>query len=221
MFLLNLKAEKKIKEGSKVGVVSELSLQKNKSRANVFLDGVFVCGLDVGVLVKNGIKVGTEVSEKILKELQIESDKEKAYEKALCLIERQKYTSHQLRNKLSMKGYDKEIIDECINKLKNYGFISDKDFAESFIRSTKTKSKKEIENALFSKGVSCEVVENAIASLEVDDEQTAYNLSVKFMKYKEPSKENIKKLVAYLYRKGFSFSLAQSVAKQFNDDCDF
>ena len=156
-----------------------------------------------------------KITENELNNLRIESDAEKAYEKALSLVERQKYTISRLKSKLLSKGFDEDVVNNVIKRLKEYGFVSDEDFAGSFIRSSTTKSKRELEQALYAKGIAGSVIEKALEEENIDDEKTAAILAEKFMRYKEPSKENINKLLAYLYRKGFSFSLAQNVAKKF------
>ena len=200
-----------------MAIITELKYQKNQSRVNVYLDGEFACGMELSVILKNGIKVGVEITEERLSKLRIESDFDKAYEKALGLLNRQKYTKKALKAKLKIKGYDNETIEPVIEKLENLGLLSDLDFAQSFIRSSSNKSRRELENALLIKGVSPQVVAEAIASIETSDEDVACSLAEKFMRYKEKSPENIKKLIAYLYRKGFSITIAESIAKNFVD----
>lgn len=201
-----------------MAIVTELKLQKNDSRANVYLDGEFVCGMEISVILKNGIKVGTEITEDRLEELKQESIFSKAYEKALSLIDRQKYTTRALKTKLKTKGYEAEIVDQVVEKLLDVGLVSDIDFAESFIRSSSNKSKRELESALITKGVPGAVISEALQDVEVDDEAVARNLAEKFMRYKDKTPENIKKLIAYLYRKGFGLSIAELVAREYGND---
>ena len=44
-----------------MGVITELSMQRNKSRANVYIDGEYVCGLEISVILKHGLKVGVNI----------------------------------------------------------------------------------------------------------------------------------------------------------------
>ena len=204
-----------------MAVVTELKYQKNKSRANVYLDGFFVCGLETSTIVKNGIKVGVEITASRLEELQAESEVERAQEKALSLLERQKYTKKQISTKLKTKGYLPATIEKVIEKLEEYGYVSDEDYAGSFIRSTGNKSVKELKFSLISKGVKQEIVERAIEEAEVDEVETIERLAEKFMRYKENTKENRTKLLSYLYRKGFEYSAIQSAIGKFNIDDDY
>lgn len=201
-----------------MGAITELKLQKNKNRVNVYLDGEFACGMEMSVVLSHGLKVGEEIDSVKLLELRNESDYNKAYDKALDLLNRQKYTVKALRTKLQSKGYDEEIIDKVVERLKSNKLLSDKDFAESFIRSTPLKSKREIQNALIGKGVSSTYIAMALEEVEVDDEVVATRLAEKFMRYKEPTEENKTKLLAYLYRKGFGFSVAEKVTNSFGQN---
>lgn len=204
-----------------MAVVTELKMQKNKSRANVYLDGFFVCGMETTTLVKNGIKVGVDITPSRLEELQAESEVERAQEKALCLLERQKYTKKQIETKLKSKGYLPRTIEKVIEKLEGYGYISDEDYAGSFIRSSSNKSAKELRYLLMSKGVRDEIVEKAIENAEINEEEVVLKLAEKFMKYKENTPENKKKLLTHLYRKGFDYSTIQHVVRKFGvDDFD-
>lgn len=184
--------------------ITEISMQKNKSRANIYLDGDFVCGMEVSTIMKHGLKVGVEINEDKLLELQRDSDIEKATEKALSLLDRQLYTKKQIKDKLKTKGFSEEVIAEVIQKLEGYGYISDLNYAKSYISSTKGKSKKELECALLTKGISRFIIDDAMENTIVDDSLVAESLADKYMKYKEVTPENKSKLYAFLYRKGFS-----------------
>ena len=203
-----------------MAIITELKIQKNKSRANVYLDGVFYCGLEVATIMKHGLKTGFEISSSELEKIQLDSEVERASEKALNLLERQKYTKSQIRTKLKTKGYLPSVIDIVIKKLESYGYIDDEDFASSYIRSVSNKSKKEIRFALQSKGIREEEISRALEESNIDDSETILKLAEKFMKYKEPTNENKLKLVAYLYRKGFSYSEINSVKNKFDLDFD-
>ena len=200
-----------------MAIITQLTLQKNASRVNVFLDGEFASGLEASVVYKKGLKVGQEISAEELAEIVAESDYDKVYEKALELLNRQKYTKKALKSKLISKGFDSFIVDGVIEKLIRLNLVSDQDFATSFIHSTSNKSKKEIELALKNKGVSSADIARVMEDEEIDDLETARRLADKFMRYKENSKKNIKKLIAYLYRKGFSLTDAEVVARKFGN----
>ena len=203
-----------------MAVITELKLQKNKQRANVYLDNAFVCGLELATIMKHHLKEGVEISREQLETMQVDSELERAMDKALSLLERQKYTKKQIKTKLSTKGYLPTVIDSVIQKLEEYGYISDTDYAESFLKSTSTKSKKEIRFSLMQKGIKEDIINNVLENSDFDEEDTITRLADKFMRYKEPSIENKKKLVAYLYRKGFDYSQITKIASNYDIEID-
>lgn len=205
-----------------MGKITGLSLQKNKNRANVFLDGRFVCGMDTETIVKNGLKVGQEITIEKLSSLQSDSEVNKAFDKCLSLLERQLYTKKQIARKLAEKGYLAETIDSAINKLGEYGYVDDKIFAKSFASANQRKSKKELKYKLLQKGVSAEIIENTVAEVDPETERdNAVLAAEKYMRRKEPTKENLTKLFSYLMGKGFGAEDVKFAVRQFNKELDY
>lgn len=202
--------------------ISSVTLQKNKSRANIFLDGEFVCGLNNLTLVKNGLKPGTEITKEKLMKIYNESEIEGAYEKALSLLSRQKYTKKAITDKLKAKGYEAEIIDVVVGKLKEYGYICDTAFATSFVNCNNSKSKRMLEVNLLQKGISREIIKQVLdenITLESEREKCT-EATNKYMKNKEMNDSTIKKLKAHLLYKGFSFEDINYCIKSLGGEID-
>lgn len=202
--------------------ISSITLQKNKSRANIFLDGEFVCGLNNLTLVKNGLKPGTEITKEKLMKIYNESEIEGAYEKALSLLSRQKYTKKAITDKLKAKGYEAEIIDVVVGKLKEYGYICDTAFATSFVNCNNSKSKRMLEVNLLQKGISREIIKQVLdenITLESEREKCT-EATNKYMKNKEMNDSTIKKLKAHLLYKGFSFEDINYCIKSLGGEID-
>jgi len=66
--------------------VTAIEPQKKKERFNIFVDGKFAFGLDAETLVKSGLKVGQEISEKEIEKLVFENEVRKLMEKALHFL---------------------------------------------------------------------------------------------------------------------------------------
>lgn len=198
--------------------ITEITLQKKKSRANVFLDGEFVCGLNNITLIKNGLKVGVEITKESLLKIHNESEVESAFEKALSLLSRQKYTQKAIVDKLKSKEYEDDIIKQVISKLSEYGYISDLDFANSFIVSNKSKSRRMLEVDLLKKGLGRETIKRALEENTTDEEEFEKCLTAtqKYLKNKEVDEKTIQKLKSHLVYKGFSFDNINRVIRKQN-----
>ncbi len=198
-------------------IVTDVQLQKNKARANIFINGEFVCGLSTLVVVKNAIKVGKELSKQNLLILQKQSEEASAYEKALALLSRQRYTESALTKKLKEKQYSSEVIVSTIEKLKEYNYLSDSSFAKEFVMCNTTKSKKELQYKLMQKGIKKQDLDDAFEDIEFSEESEQAKCDAVASKYLR-GKENIagaeKKLLQHLVYKGFTFSQAKNSASK-------
>ena len=209
-----------------MAVITDINLQKSKKRANIFIDNKFCCGLDLTTVVKNGLKKGVEISESRLLEIQKESEMSEATEKALSLLERQKYTKSRLRAKLKEKGYMDELVDEVIDKLTEYGYVNNADYIKSFVSSNPNKSKKEIERNLLQKGIKKEELASYYEKIDEpeDEQEKCDRVAEKYMRSKERNEAVAKKLMSHLLYKGFSFSNAKNSVFKFTssevDDYD-
>jgi regulatory protein len=93
---------------------------KDKTRANVYLDGEFFAGVSIELCVKHGLKKGLDVNENFLQEIIFEDDKGKALSKAVKYMGANLKSCQQIRDYLKKKEYSKEIVDYVNNELLNY-----------------------------------------------------------------------------------------------------
>lgn len=129
--------------------------------------------------------------------------------KALNLLTDMDRTEEQLRVKLKQKEYPEEIIAQAIDYVKSFGYINDGNYAKRFVETRKSsKSRKEIYATLMQKGVSKELVDEALVECYSDEDECEairLLLSKKHFSPANSSKEEKMKLMAYLVRKGFHY----------------
>ena len=89
---------------------------KDKRRCNIYVDGRFCCGLTLETAVKNRLKVGQIISLERLAEIQLECEKNVAFDKALTHISATQKTEREIRTFLTGKGYLSEVVDYVIEK---------------------------------------------------------------------------------------------------------
>lgn len=199
-------------------VITDIKSQKTKDRVNIFTDGKFFCGALAETVLQFGLKVGDEISEEELDNLLISSESRYAFDKAIDYISRRLHSEKEIRSKLKLKGYRPVVINKAIEKLKEYNYISDENFASVLVQSSKNKSKREIEYTLQQKGVSADLINKYISVISDDDELlSAETLAVKHMRGKETNEKNLNNLYAYLSRKGFSGDVVKIVLYKFKE----
>ena len=185
---------------------------KDKTRCNLYLDGRFCCGMKLEVVVKNRLKVGTEVSEERLSELQMESEKQTALDKALTHISASAKTEKQIRDFLFKKGYLSAVADYVLEKMRGYDFVNDGLYAQKYAEEkSNAKGKLLIKMELRSKGVSEADAERAIEGI-TGEEQTdaATKILQKYLRGKEIDTATLQKAYRYLLSKGFDYDTAKS-----------
>ena len=202
-------------------VITNITPQKRKKRYNLFVDGEFYSGLDEIAVAKAGLKIGKEISKRELEEVVFESEKSSAFEKIANLVSRQMYSARDLKNKLKNYGYSDNVIDSAIALAKEYKYISDKDFARALVESKPLKSRLELKNALFQKGICSSFAENALLIVSDEDEKNrASILAEKYLKNKEKNKKTFAGLYNFLLRKGFNGSIIKKVFAEYKFEYD-
>jgi len=144
-----------------------------------------------------------------------------AFDRAVLLLQIRSHSEAELIQKLMKKGFKQEEITEAILKLKEYHYIDDHKFAVDFITTHFSKdSKRKIVMSLFQKGVDSDITEAAFfevaESFEVSLEEEALNNSIeKYIRHRSINNdEERQKLMAHLYRKGFSVNNIQRILEQ-------
>ena len=195
--------------------ISKIEVQKNhKDRVNIFVDDEYYTSMFLDTAVKYGIKKDIEIDEDDLKKYLIESEQNLAFNKAFKYMDTALKTSKQMREYLKKKGYDNLIIDNVIEKLKEYKYIDDRLFAESYVNTYKSKyGKAMLKNKLLQKGVSKEIAEEFLGDFE-SNEEVIDKLLRKKIGGKVLDNELKVKCVRFLASRGFSFDEINSAIKK-------
>ena len=194
---------------------------KDKTRCNIYIDGRFCCGLTLETTVKNRLKVGQTVSPERLSEIQLESEKNTALDKALTHVSATRKTEKQVRDFLAGKGYLPAVTDYVIEKMRGYNFLNDGEYAESYVEFAGIKKGgKLIKMELRAKGVSEEDIDAALENLDGEtQEKAATAILQKYMRGKTADKETLLKAFRYLLGKGFDYDTARAALSAFGE-CD-
>lgn len=200
--------------------ITEITPQvKDKRRCNIYVDGRFYCGLTLEATVKNRLKVGQIIDPERLSEIQLESERNTAFDKALTHMSATQKTEKQMRDFLRKKGYLSAVVEYVIEKLHSYNFLNDGEYAESYVESAaKRKGGRLIRMELRKKGVSDEKIDNALGGLDEEREiQTAREILQKYMRGKTSDTETLQKAFRYLMGKGFDYEIIKSALKAYGD----
>lgn len=129
-----------------------------------------------------------------------------AFDTAIYTISFKDRTEKELRAKLTQKGYDEKETELAIERLIDYGYVSDRRYAEMYIRQQHTKKGyRLLKRELIEKGIDRELVEELYDSLNVDEEQLLEQVFQKRYSGADLNDEKTyRKAFSYLVRRGFS-----------------
>lgn len=196
--------------------ITDIGNQKNKNKFNLFVDGQFYSGINKETAATYNLFIGKKIEKSKLDEILIESESKQAFNKAADYLSIRLHSKSELYTKLRKKEYSKQAINLALKKLEEYGYISDKQFAENFVNANSKLSKVVVKNKLFAKGVSRDIVDSVLSEISDEQEQQSANaLALKFIKNKKPEGLNAK-LYNFLFRKGFSSSIIKKAISSAN-----
>lgn len=190
--------------------------KKDKLRCNVYIDGRFYCGLKLEVAVKYRLKAGMHIEESQLDEIQLETEKSQAMDKAMNFISATMKTKKQIRDYLSKKGYTEAVSDYVLEKLEYYKLADDYAYCTAYVNSVSGKGKRALEADLIKRGAEKGAIEKALAQTEESVEAAVFILT-KYLRGKDRTRENLYKAFKYLLSKGYGYDTAKSALEEFGD----
>ena len=201
-----------------MGEITELSVQKkNKKRVNVHIDGEFVCGLDAFIAVSRGLKVGRELTDGELNEIQLASDAEAAFGKAAGYLAVRMRSKNEIIRYLQGKGYSNIVIRDVINKLEKYNYVNDGAFIGEYIKlAAKARSRRRIKADLIRMGIDEKTADESLDGLEGQADAAA-KAAAKYLKSR-PFDKN--KLAAHLAGKGFDWDTIRGAVDAAAEGCE-
>lgn len=137
---------------------------------------------------------------------------EAAYKVSLYILSYRDNTESMLRQKLRLRHYKQNTVDDVIERLKNEGAIDDERMARVYaneLATVKRYGQRRIKAELFSRGFSTEVVEN----VSLDEYDFDENCRIRLEKL---GKNYDKKTVNALLRYGFDYS---TIKRAYEDLC--
>jgi len=216
--------------------ITSVEPQKKKpDRFNVFVDGKFALGLDAETLVKSGLKVGQEISEKEVEKLVLANETNKLLEKALRFLSFRPHSECEIRDHLrkrvsrsqSVKVSRRaagaidatDTIDTVIGRLRHLGYVNDSEFARWWVEQRQTHKPRGLQlirSELYQKGVSREIIDQVLPK----DEESEIERALETARKKLRSYKNLKplefkqKMSQYLVRRGFSWEVIKEMFDQ-------
>jgi regulatory protein len=194
--------------------------KKNPNRISVFLDGEYAFGL--ARIVAAWLRIGQRLSEAEINRLKQQDTMEVAYLKSLHFLGYRSRSEAEIQRKLSEQGYEENVVNDTIKRLKENGFLGDEQFARDWVENRSTfrpRSKRVLAMELRQKGVDEEAIQRALDETG-DEDKLAYQTAIKYAhRLASADWETFRKrLGAYMMRRGFSYGTIAPILRQVWDE---
>lgn len=200
--------------------ITALKIQKkDRNRINVYLDGEFAFGLTR--IVAAWLKVGQELSEAKIIELQATDAREIAYLKTLKYINYRDRSEKEVRQYLSEKDIPDAILEDVVERLRRNGLIDDLRFAQNWVENRSTfrpRGRRALAYELRQKGIPESILQDVLD--QCNEEHLAYLAAVKQSRKIENLEwsDYRKKLSGFLSRRGFGYDTISTILNRMYDE---
>lgn len=200
-------------------VVTALNPRRGR-RTALFLDDEFVTNLDTETLLVHGWKVGREVTDEELRKIIQLSEKHRAGEKALYLLEHRSHSKKELAEKIA-RTTSKKAAQEAADRMEELGLVDDRTFARNYaaeLFSRKGFAAARVRQELLYKGIDREIIDTVIDELAPPPEQALRDLLERRYARQLDTEKNLRRTIAALGRLGYRYDEIRSVLREYLEE---
>ncbi|MCR5430461.1 MAG: recombination regulator RecX [Eubacterium sp.] len=189
------------------------------SRVKIYINNDFAFVLYKGEINKYGLKEGQEIPSNTYSVIMNKLF-DRGKERALYMLDKSYKTKRYIMDKLKAGLYPESIIDKVVVFLEEINLINDLRYAEMYIDYKRaSKSKKQIVQDLYVKGVDKKLIDQAFEESDFSDKEslTKY-IEKRKNKYDLSDRKDIQKFYSYLVSKGYSYGDVKEALKDYIDE---
>lgn len=195
---------------------------RNTQKIAIYVDSKYTFSVLESILVDENLYIDKEITAEDLDRIKDLSESLELKVKIINLISRRPRSEREIQQYLS-KQKIKDSAEKLINILKDEGHINDTKFANWWIDQRlafKNRSINQIKSELLGKGISNDIIENAIGEADMSDSEIS---SIKLLAEKKQrllmhknltTEQMNEKVVQFLLRKGFRWELIQKALEK-------
>ena len=194
--------------------------QTSPGRVTVTLCGGEEIKTTLNVVTDLRLYSGRELDEEELKELYRASRSALARNRAMELLSRRPMSEKELVDKLIRKGEDEEAARDCARWLREEGFLNDESYAAAVARhyAAKGYGPGRVRAELSRRGVDRELWKDAIEAMPENRDRLDRFIAARLTDPED--REQIRKVSAALYRRGYSWEEIRSALGRFHAETE-
>jgi regulatory protein len=195
-------------------------LKQGKTRAkriNVYVDEKYALSLTPETAQKENLTPGQEIGQNALEELAAKDKRQQCFNAAIRFLGYRPRSEAETRQRLARHGFENDIIEKTLEKLKDTGFLNDTDFARLWVENRdalRPRSKRLTKMELRRKGLEAGIIDNAINA--IDEKDSAYRAAQSRARRLEAADHNEfrLRLGQYLGRRGFNYAIIKEITEK-------
>ncbi len=189
------------------------------SRVKIYINNDFAFVLYKGEISKYGLKEGVEIPSNTYSVIMNKLF-DRGKERALYMLDKSYKTKRYIMDKLKAGLYPENIIDKVVSFLEEINLINDLRYAQMYIDYKRgSKSKKQIVQDLYVKGVDKKLIDQAFEDSDfTDSESLKKYIEKRKNKYDLSDRKDIQKFYSYLVSKGYSYGDVKDALKGYIDE---
>ena len=194
--------------------------QTSPGRVTVTLCGGEEIKTTLNVVTDLRLYSGRELDEEELKELYRASRSALARNRAMELLSRRPMSEKELVDKLIRKGEDEEAARDCARWLREEGFLNDESYAAAVARhyAAKGYGPGRVRAELSRRGVDRELWDGTIEAMPENRDRLDRFIAARLTDPED--REQIRKVSAALYRRGYSWEEIRSALGRFHAETE-
>lgn len=201
--------------------------RSGRNRVEVIFDDNNKILLAYEIFLKHRLKVNGELSESQLFEIIAEDQKYQVKQAAINLLARRQHSKNELKNKLLVKKFDKNLISLILHDLEINGYIDDLSFARIFTdEKIKSRSwgKIKIKSELIKRGIASDIINQVIdeifnESLEIDSGlELAKKKLQKLNRRKLDEKKIQTSIYSFLISRGYDYEACKEIYSKLSSE---
>ncbi len=201
-------------------IVTDMQKRRHRLTA-LFLDGQPVM-IDTETLLFSGVRLGQEMSEQELLALQTRSDHNRAYEKALYLLEYRAHSRKELLTKI-LREYNEQAANQAVERVAELGLLNDRqyaaDLAEEFLN-RKGYGIHRVQMELARRGIDRDLAKEVLLNIQTDPEEELKKQILKKYKTLPIDRKEVEKVVAAMVRRGYEFAQVRRALKNLSEEIE-
>lgn len=197
------------------GAVTGITARKReRGRFLIAISGAPAFTLSEEILFRSGLQIGDDLDTSAIARLLADDDVARATEAALHFLAYRARSEQEVRTRLKRGAYTPEAIDATIDRLNEWRYLDDADFARRWVESRaqgKPRGQRLLQQELRQKGIDAETSKQVIAEAGLDEVAAATDLARKrlsTMTGEDPAAIK-RKISAYLARRGYGFDVVR------------